>query len=400
VPTTPDRHASRRPRRRAGGRSLLRSRPACPGARPCRRRRRLGTWRVGHRCRCLRTGWRCRRERQTSRTGLQPRHGRGHPSGIGPAGPRRRQSASLRLSRRRHRSGRGRCARRPYRPSQCRRPDGRCRPRELRHRPGGHPRRQNGSQRHQNARQRHQNARRRHQNARQRLRGRWPHQNARRRHEKARQRHQNARWRLQHGGQRQDRHGAYRSRPRRGLRVPCPACPRRRPGLPARPARPVRKHARPARLTRPVRKHARPARLTRPVRKHARPARAVRLRVRPRRQARASCRQPGTPSRRPAARARSRPPPTPSKLAVRADIPAQAPLPHWIHRRRAEGRYQHGSGPQHEDVRRRPTLPRGPPRSTIGAEGLNFRVRNGTGCFPFAMAAETLWRCQASRLPG
>src|SRR5262249_37973134 len=40
-------------------------------------------------------------------------------------------------------------------------------------------------------------------------------------------------------------------------------------------------------------------------------------------------------------------------------------------------------------VRRRPTLPRGPPRSTIGAEGLNFRVRNGTGCFPFAMATET-----------
>jgi hypothetical protein len=45
-----------------------------------------------------------------------------------------------------------------------------------------------------------------------------------------------------------------------------------------------------------------------------------------------------------------------------------------------------------DDVRRRPTLPRGPPRSTIGAEGLNFRVRNGTGCFPFAMATETLWR--------
>ena len=47
-----------------------------------------------------------------------------------------------------------------------------------------------------------------------------------------------------------------------------------------------------------------------------------------------------------------------------------------------------------EDVRRRPTLPPSPPGSTIGAEGLNFRVRNGTGCFPFAMAAETLWRCQ------
>jgi hypothetical protein len=43
-------------------------------------------------------------------------------------------------------------------------------------------------------------------------------------------------------------------------------------------------------------------------------------------------------------------------------------------------------------VRRCPTLPRGLPRSTIGAERLNFRVRDGTGCFPFAMAAVTLWR--------
>ena len=34
--------------------------------------------------------------------------------------------------------------------------------------------------------------------------------------------------------------------------------------------------------------------------------------------------------------------------------------------------------------RRRPTLPRGLPRSTIGAEGLNCRVRNGNGCGPFA----------------
>jgi hypothetical protein len=37
--------------------------------------------------------------------------------------------------------------------------------------------------------------------------------------------------------------------------------------------------------------------------------------------------------------------------------------------------------------RRCPALPRGLPRSTIGAEELNFRVRNGTGCFPFAIAA-------------
>ena len=45
-------------------------------------------------------------------------------------------------------------------------------------------------------------------------------------------------------------------------------------------------------------------------------------------------------------------------------------------------------------VRRRPTLPHSHPCSTIGAEWLNFRVRNVTGCFPFAMAAETLLRYQ------
>ena len=50
-------------------------------------------------------------------------------------------------------------------------------------------------------------------------------------------------------------------------------------------------------------------------------------------------------------------------------------------------------GPHGTDVRRRPTLPRGLPRSTIGADGLSFRVRNGTGRFPVAVAAETLWRC-------
>ena len=41
-------------------------------------------------------------------------------------------------------------------------------------------------------------------------------------------------------------------------------------------------------------------------------------------------------------------------------------------------------------VRRRPTLPQPLDCSTIGAERLNFRVRYGTGCFPFAMAAVTL----------
>jgi hypothetical protein len=42
-------------------------------------------------------------------------------------------------------------------------------------------------------------------------------------------------------------------------------------------------------------------------------------------------------------------------------------------------------------VRRRPTLPHRPRCSTIGAGGLSFRVRNGSGRFPAAMAAVTLW---------
>ncbi len=42
-------------------------------------------------------------------------------------------------------------------------------------------------------------------------------------------------------------------------------------------------------------------------------------------------------------------------------------------------------------VRRRPTLPQVPTCSTIGAERLSFRVRNGAGRFPLAMITETLW---------
>src|SRR5215472_283092 len=113
----------------------------------------------------------------------------------------------------------------------------------------------------------------------------------------------------------------------------------------------------------------------------------------------------GLPSGRGAASlspARSGEPPSrrPRPFPATANLPASQPAADVVSQhdlRHAEGRYQHGSGPQREDVRRRPTLPRGPPRSTIGAEGLNFRVRNGTGCFPFAMAAETLWRCQVPR---
>ena len=56
------------------------------------------------------------------------------------------------------------------------------------------------------------------------------------------------------------------------------------------------------------------------------------------------------------------------------------------------------TGGLHESyVRRRPTLPHTPVCSTIGAERLNFRVRNGAGCFPFAMAAETLLSCVMTR---
>ena len=38
--------------------------------------------------------------------------------------------------------------------------------------------------------------------------------------------------------------------------------------------------------------------------------------------------------------------------------------------------------------RRRPTLPLSLPSSTIGAKELNFRVRDGNGCFLFAIATE------------
>src|SRR5687768_4132982 len=48
------------------------------------------------------------------------------------------------------------------------------------------------------------------------------------------------------------------------------------------------------------------------------------------------------------------------------------------------------------EVRRCPTLPQGPPCSTIGAERLSFRVRNVTGRFPLAMAAETLLMFQSA----
>ena len=50
-------------------------------------------------------------------------------------------------------------------------------------------------------------------------------------------------------------------------------------------------------------------------------------------------------------------------------------------------------------VRRRPTLPHRLQCSTIGAERLDFRVRNVAGYFPLAMVAETLWRYQLNLPP-
>src|SRR3954451_15212512 len=40
--------------------------------------------------------------------------------------------------------------------------------------------------------------------------------------------------------------------------------------------------------------------------------------------------------------------------------------------------------------RRRPTLPRSRERSTIGAVGLNDRVRNGNECGPYALVASDM----------
>ena len=50
--------------------------------------------------------------------------------------------------------------------------------------------------------------------------------------------------------------------------------------------------------------------------------------------------------------------------------------------------------------RRRPTLPQPGGCSTIGAGRLSFRVRNGTGRFPLAMTAVTLWSCSVDRTRG
>ena len=50
--------------------------------------------------------------------------------------------------------------------------------------------------------------------------------------------------------------------------------------------------------------------------------------------------------------------------------------------------------------RRRPTLPHSYPCSTIGPEGLNFRVRDGNGCDPLGIATEKTFRLRLRRILG
>src|SRR5882672_1030822 len=56
---------------------------------------------------------------------------------------------------------------------------------------------------------------------------------------------------------------------------------------------------------------------------------------------------------------------------------------------RSLSRLRAGTGAS-KKIRRRPTLPRGFPRSTIGSGGLNFRVRDGNGCDPSDIATGIL----------
>jgi hypothetical protein len=61
----------------------------------------------------------------------------------------------------------------------------------------------------------------------------------------------------------------------------------------------------------------------------------------------------------------------------------------WTDGERDENEERAPEGALSREIRRRPTLPGSLLPSTIGAGGLNFRVRNGNGCDPTAMATET-----------
>ena len=99
----------------------------------------------------------------------------------------------------------------------------------------------------------------------------------------------------------------------------------------------------------------------------------------------------GLPARAPDPPSGGRPGRVPTRL-----ISTGTPIHHTTitegngHKKRLGGA-QYASQPL-EKIRRRPTLPGGSPPSTIGAGGLHFRVRNGNGCFPAAIATGNLMK--------
>ena len=117
----------------------------------------------------------------------------------------------------------------------------------------------------------------------------------------------------------------------------------------------------------------------------ARAANGSRRAPRPRRSVRGPARRPAGRVARHARPGRADPGPRPDSAAPRSTAWALGRLS--VRRRAGSAR---GASPSLEKSRRRPTLPGGLPPSTIGAGGLHFRVRNGNGCFPAAIATGNL----------
>jgi hypothetical protein len=77
-------------------------------------------------------------------------------------------------------------------------------------------------------------------------------------------------------------------------------------------------------------------------------------------------------------------------IAVQAHTGQHTGGPHLLLLTRKRARATAAARALQEISRRRPTLPGGCPPSTIGAGGLNFRVRDGNGCGPTAMVTGNL----------
>ena len=174
--------------------------------------------------------------------------------------------------------------------------------------------------------------------------------------------------------------------------------PRRLAGPPLPPGRPpTRRPGGPPRLPGPPPTAARPTGQSGPPgrRRPTAPPRLVpRCGRRPRRASRVPprCAHAGSTGRgvgirdpRRAPRCQCDPAPTPSTHADR--VAGRRPRPIAMRTARKSRTTPPKRGPSRE-IRRRPTLPGSLPPSTIGAGGLNFRVRNGNGCDPAAIATE------------